>query len=422
MAHVQLHRLTLVMIALPAARASRASPPQFRLWRAGSSLAPAHQTHPAADHAGEVTSWEGLPGWRASPVDERRQWGTKGPLAPASPPLDPSLATTSDDHAPAAWAGPPPLSLADCARRVLLTADPAAKAALSHAGWAAYKAGAIPVGVAAAPDRPSRPPLPALVPAREVPTLKRSGLALNVHCLHTLAHVELNAVDLAWDTVARFSPLRLPEQFYADFARVADDESRHLSWCLQRLRELGSCYGAMPAHDLLWQGCAASAGDVRARLAVVPMSQEARGLDAGQRLSERLVGFGDNASAALVARIAAEERAHVAVGVAWFTAICAAEGDADPGRTFAALVHAHAPDLLSGFFNHAARQEVGLRRDWYEEAEWPEGVRAVVVAGAAAGAAAAAGGLGAGGGALAAGELRRRLEGMLRAELQAAGG
>jgi uncharacterized ferritin-like protein (DUF455 family) len=140
--------------------------------------------------------------------------------------------------------------------------------------------------------------------------------------------------------------------FYADFARVADDESRHFSWCAQRLRELGHMYGDMPAHDLLWEGAQASSGNLTARcarallqlgrtcqpcrcvslvlphfpiltrqppqrphrLAIVPMSQEARGLDAGPRLAARLVGAGDNVSAAIVARISLEERAHVAVG------------------------------------------------------------------------------------------------------------
>ena len=99
---------------------------------------------------------------------------------------------------------------------------------------------------------------------------------------------------------------------------MADDESRHLGWCLQRLAELGHAYGDLPAHDLLWEGAAASAADVTARLAVVPMSQEARGLDAGPRLVKRLVGLGDNRTAAVVRRIAEEERAHVAVGVVWF--------------------------------------------------------------------------------------------------------
>lgn len=129
-----------------------------------------------------------------------------------------------------------------------------------------------------------------------------------------MAHIELNAIDLAWDTVVRFSTLTIDRQFFTDFTHVADDESRHLLWCLQRLGELGVAYGDMPAHDLLWQGAQASSEDVVARMAVVPMGQEARGLDAGGRLAERLVGLGDARSARIVARIAQEERAHVAVG------------------------------------------------------------------------------------------------------------
>lgn len=140
--------------------------------------------------------------------------------------------------------------------------------------------------------------------------------------LHNLAHIELNAIDLAWDTVVRFSPLNLDHQFYSDFAHVADDESRHLLWCLQRLEELGVSYGDIPAHDLLWQGAQASSEDVVARMAVVPMGQEARGLDAGGRLAERLVGLGDPRSARIVARIAQEERAHVAVGVCAAACLC----------------------------------------------------------------------------------------------------
>ena len=95
--------------------------------------------------------------------------------------------------------------------------------------------------------------------------------------LHTLAHIELNAVDLAWDTVARFSPLhaagRLPAAFFSDFARVADDEARHLGWCLQRLAELGAAYGDVAAHNQLWEGAQATAHDVTDRLVIIPCVQ-----------------------------------------------------------------------------------------------------------------------------------------------------
>ncbi|WIA40303.1 hypothetical protein OEZ86_013674 [Tetradesmus obliquus] len=174
--------------------------------------------------------------------------------------------------------------------------------------------------------------------------------------LHNLAHIELNAIDLAWDTVARFSSLRLPPAFYEDFARVADDESRHFAWCAQRLAELGCSYGDMVAHDLLWAGAQSSAGDLGARLAIVPMSQEARGLDAGRRLVERLKGAGDPRTASIVAAIAEEERAHVAVGVVWFGRLCSAQGVAPP-EAFRAWLAALAPELLKGPFNHEERQQ-----------------------------------------------------------------
>jgi uncharacterized ferritin-like protein (DUF455 family) len=97
--------------------------------------------------------------------------------------------------------------------------------------------------------------LPVSGPPPENPPPKRSPLPLNAFMLHNLAHIELNAIDLAWDTLVRFSPLRaeLGEQFFADFVHVADDESRHLGWVLQRMGELGCTYGDMPAHDLLWR-------------------------------------------------------------------------------------------------------------------------------------------------------------------------
>jgi uncharacterized ferritin-like protein (DUF455 family) len=153
--------------------------------------------------------------------------------------------------------------------------------------------------------------------------------------------------------------------------RVADDESRHLGWCLQRLEELGYSYGCMPAHNLLWEGCQLSSGDIRDRLAIVPMSQEARGLDAGGRLVDRLVGWGDNRSAAIVARITVEESAHVAVGVTWFGAVCEALG-MDPGPTFREAVDRLCPDLLKEPFNHEGRAAVGLDRSWYDRGMWPD--------------------------------------------------
>lgn len=271
-------------------------------------------------------------------------------------------------------------SLEEYGRRVLSSADPLVKAELTHKAWREFTNGTLGVHMDTLeeiPSTPARPEKPELVSAREIPTLKETTLHRSAYTLHNLAHVELNAIDLAWDTVVRFSHARLPVDFYADFARVADDESRHLGWCLQRLWELDCQYGDMPAHNLLWEGCMVSSNDIRERLAVVPMSQEARGLDAGARLAERLVGWGDNVSAAVVARIAEEEHAHVAVGVLWFRAICESLGD-DSKHVFIDTLTELCPDLLRPPFNHQARGLVGLPREYYDETTWNDDSRAKI--------------------------------------------
>ena len=163
----------------------------------------------------------------------------------------------------------------------------------------------------------------------------------------------------------RGSISRVTERVLLDFARVADDESRHLSWCLQRLEELGHEYGEMDAHDMLWLGCFESREDTLDRMAVVPMAQEARGLDAGPRLREKLVGRGDNRSAAIVERITKEELNHVAVGVHWFREICAREeniergNEEELGKRFLSAVERCAPDVLKGPFAHEEREKPG---------------------------------------------------------------
>lgn len=197
---------------------------------------------------------------------------------------------------------------------------------------------------------------------------KKLGVPLNVYMLHNLAHVELNAVDLAWDTVVRFSGCwdELGDEFFRDFVRVADDESRHFGWCQQRLNELGYSYGDMPAHNLLWRECEKSSGNVSARLAVIPMTQEARGLDAGPRLVQKLIGFGDHRTSEIVAKIAKEEVAHVAVGVFWFVTICEKLGRI-PCTAFKDIIKEYNVEL-KGPFNHSAREEAGIPREWYDDA------------------------------------------------------
>ncbi|DBA90836.1 hypothetical protein WJX77_005848 [Trebouxia sp. C0004] len=331
------------------------SPPRSQQRRiAGSTIVRRNRALTAA----ALPDWPGLQVWRDSEVDSRRVWGEKGAV-----PVDQAFA--AEEQTPGVD------TLACCAQQVLLTADPKQKAALTHRAWRRFTAGLMPVGQAEPPARPARPSKPQLVAPKNVPTPKQSPLPLPVYMLHNLAHVELNAIDLAWDTVARFSGLQMDQSFYSDFARVADDESRHLSWCLQRLEEQGYAYGDMVAHSVLWDGAQASSGDLAGRLAVVPMSQEAKGLDAGPRLAEKLVGCGDNRSAAIVSRIADEEKAHVAVGVSWFIQLSAALGE-DPGAAYQRCITSLGQqEGLRPPYNHVSRQEVGLQQHWYDRSLWP---------------------------------------------------
>ncbi|XP_043699542.1 uncharacterized protein HI_0077 isoform X2 [Telopea speciosissima] len=306
----------------------------------------------------QYQAWSGLQSWRESSLNESRLWGSKGPEQPPTLPLS-SIQADDDSMAAAS-------SLAELGTIVLSTSDPLTKSRLSHLAYSRWRSEGLPLGVSKPPDRPARPPKPQLVSPKEIPAPKNSGLPLNAYMLHNLAHVELNAIDLAWDTVVRFSPFSevLGEGFFADFAHVADDESRHFAWCSQRLAELGFSYGDMPAHNLLWRECEKSSGDVTARLAVIPLVQEARGLDAGPRLVQKLVGFGDLRTSNIVARIAEEEVAHVAVGVFWFVCVCKKMGRI-PCSTFKDLLSEYNVELR-GPFNYSARDEAGIPRHWYD--------------------------------------------------------
>ncbi|CAN6444246.1 unnamed protein product [Victoria cruziana] len=311
----------------------------------------------SASTARRPNQWSGLNDWREAPIDTQRLWGAKGPQSSLS-----STFSRLQHHQ--LIESQPISSLAEWGRLILSTSDPAAKAAYTHIAYTKWVGSEISLGVAEPPDRPARPEKPLLVSPKEIPSPKDSGLPLNAYMLHNLAHVELNAIDLAWDTVVRFSSMFdvLGSQFFSDFVHVADDESRHFSWCSQRLEELGFSYGDMFAHNLLWRECVKTSGNVAARLAVIPLVQEARGLDAGPRLVKRLIGFGDNRSSRIVARISEEEVAHVAVGMFWFLRVCEKLGRM-PDISFKDILKEFNVEV-KGPFNHVARQEAGIPRDW----------------------------------------------------------
>ena len=183
--------------------------------------------------------------------------------------------------------------------------------------------------------------------------------------LHALAHIELNAIDLAWDLVARFVSLGLPRRFFDDWVDVAAEEACHFELLARRLAELGADYGDLPAHDGLWEAAAATARDLLARLAVVPLVLEARGLDVTPEMAARLERVGDPESAEILHRIYRDEIGHVATGLRWFDRLCVARG-LSPEAVFHDRVRRFFKGELRPPFNHQARAVAGFPKPYYE--------------------------------------------------------
>ena len=184
--------------------------------------------------------------------------------------------------------------------------------------------------------------------------------------IHAIAHIELNAVDLHWDIIARFTDTPMPLGFYDDWVRAADEESKHFNLLADRLEAMGSHYGALPAHAGLWQAAEDTATDLEARLAVVPMVLEARGLDVTPDMIALFDRAADRESVDALSVIYAEEVAHVAYGAKWFHFLCGRH-DHDPKDRFHALVRRHFRGSLKPPFNTEKRAEAGMPPDFY----WP---------------------------------------------------
>ncbi len=181
---------------------------------------------------------------------------------------------------------------------------------------------------------------------------------------HALVHIELNALDLAWDLIARFTGEDLPRPFYDDWVAVAGDEARHFALLSQRLTALGATYGDLPAHDRLWETAQETAHDPLARLAVVPLVLEAHGLDVTPGLITKLETAGDAQGSAVLQVILEDEITHVAAGKRWFDFLCARRGLV-PVTAWRALVRRHFKGALKPPFNVEARRTAGLAPSFY---------------------------------------------------------
>lgn len=212
----------------------------------------------------------------------------------------------------------------------------------------------LPVRPIAEPGRPARPPL---VPPRKLVQRKLSTAEGRAALVHAVAHIEFNAINLAWDAVYRFPSM--PDEYYRDWASVAADEARHFRLLQQRLRELGQDYGDFPAHDGLWSMAVATADDVLVRMALVPRVLEARGLDVTPGMIERLQAAGDERTIACLELILREEVRHVEIGSRWFRYLCAQRG-LEPEATFLGLLDSRGAALIRPPINLEARGRAGF--------------------------------------------------------------
>ena len=204
---------------------------------------------------------------------------------------------------------------------------------------------------------PGRPCLPMLVHPAQVPRRRLGSVAGRVGLIHAIAHIEFNAVNLALDAIYRFR--NMPVEYYQDWIRVASEEAVHFSLLNQRLQDLESNYGALPAHGGMWSMAVETDYDVMVRMALVPRVLEARGLDVTPAMIRKLTEVEDTATVAILERILAEEVDHVRIGNRWFNALCQ-QRDLEPLDTFGKLLRQHGRIALRGPFNRQARLSAGF--------------------------------------------------------------
>jgi uncharacterized ferritin-like protein (DUF455 family) len=260
-------------------------------------------------------------------------------------------------------------TLAAAARQIVEANVTAEKVRLSRLAAKAWFGGTMDLGnrstEAAMPERPGRPATPLLLPPREMPKRTTGGLKGRIAMLHALAHIELNAVDMTWDLVGRFAHADVPKVFFDNWVQVGLEEAKHFDLLDRRLQDLGANYGDHPAHDGLWQAAQATAGNLLARVAIVPLVLEARGLDVTPSMIENLTTSGDQASADVISIIYRDEKRHVAFGSKWFRFLCERER-LMPEPTFHDLVRRYFRGPIKPPFNDKARSEAGLTPGFYK--------------------------------------------------------
>ncbi|GAA6009025.1 hypothetical protein JCM10207_004069 [Rhodosporidiobolus poonsookiae] len=278
-----------------------------------------------------------------------------------------------------------PTSIVTWCRLILLAPSPTAKVSLTRHLVSLFRSGTLtrladPANDPPHPHEPYRSPnVQVVLPGKTASLGKGGTLASRVKLLHSLATIEQWAIDLAVDAVARFHDWRLGDvegkkgkklgwEFVSDFLKVAEDEAKHFTLLSSRLTALGTPYGALPVHSGLWESALETSHSLFARLAIVALVHEARGLDTNPLQIRRARSAGDEETARTLEVIHWDEISHVAAGHRHFTRLCAAlSPPADPVSTFRVQVQQHFHGAVRGPFNAEDREKAGLERGWYEE-------------------------------------------------------
>jgi uncharacterized ferritin-like protein (DUF455 family) len=250
-------------------------------------------------------------------------------------------------------------SLFDRTRRCLLETDPAAKMAAVEMLYRDWQAGAIEPDAAPLQPlhEPGRPARPVLVAPRELPRRKLTTPAGHGALIHSLCHIEFNAINLALDAVCRFRAL--PRDYYGDWLKVAAEEAQHFGLLRDHLLSLGYAYGDFPAHDGLWEAALDTAHDPLVRMALVPRVLEARGLDVTPGIIDKLARVGDNRAVEILHIIQRDEVGHVETGSRWFRYLCEQRG-LEPETTFRELLSQYLRGSIKGPLDREARLQAGF--------------------------------------------------------------
>lgn len=214
------------------------------------------------------------------------------------------------------------------------------------------------------PDFPGRPDKPEMVAPHKVPRRTLRSERGLISLLHSIAHIELNAIDLALDIICRFANERMPRSFFDGWVQVAAEEAKHFKLLQSRLADFNAGYGDLPAHGGLWESAKRTGHDLTARLAIVPLVLEARGLDVTPSLIGQIKAQGDEKTAQIFEVIYEDEMGHVAIGAKWFRFLCHKQG-LEPAETFRKLVNLHFRGPLKPPFNELARAKSGITPLFY---------------------------------------------------------